>query len=83
MPRRFETELAMRQSVEGDIAGLRTLKKEYDSTNTILLQEATGLEKERAALRDAHQKVPFSQTWTLLSLEQHKNINLYDKLLYV
>uniref|UniRef100_A0A672K977 Keratin, type I cytoskeletal 47 kDa-like n=2 Tax=Sinocyclocheilus grahami TaxID=75366 RepID=A0A672K977_SINGR len=53
---KFETELAMRQSVEGDIAGLRTLKKEYDSTNAILLPEVTGLEKECAALRDAHQE---------------------------
>ncbi|XP_016336941.1 keratin, type I cytoskeletal 47 kDa isoform X2 [Sinocyclocheilus anshuiensis] len=53
---KFETELAMRQSVEGDIAGLRTLKKEYDSTNAVLLPEVTGLEKECAALRDAHQE---------------------------
>ncbi|XP_059410960.1 keratin, type I cytoskeletal 19 isoform X2 [Carassius carassius] len=53
---KFETELAMRQSVESDIAGLKTLKKEYNSTNAILLQEVTGLEKECAALRDAHQQ---------------------------
>ncbi|XP_052402748.1 keratin, type I cytoskeletal 47 kDa isoform X1 [Carassius gibelio] len=51
---KFETELAMRQSVESDIAGLKTLKREYSSTNAILLQEVTGLEKERAALKDAH-----------------------------
>lgn len=47
----------MRQSVEGDIAGLKTLKKEYDSTNTMLLQEVTGLGKECAALKDLHQEV--------------------------
>ncbi|XP_073697755.1 keratin, type I cytoskeletal 19 [Garra rufa] len=53
---KFETELAMRQSVEGDIAGLKALKKEYDSTNVVLLQELAGLEKECDAIRDAHQE---------------------------
>uniref|UniRef100_A0A9J7YBU6 Wu:fk65c09 n=1 Tax=Cyprinus carpio carpio TaxID=630221 RepID=A0A9J7YBU6_CYPCA len=53
---RFETELAMRQSVEGDIAGLKTLKTEYNSTNAVLLQEVKGLEKECTALKDAHQQ---------------------------
>ncbi|KAG1960118.1 keratin, type I cytoskeletal 47 kDa [Pimephales promelas] len=48
---KFETELSMRQSVEGDIAGLKALKKEYESTNSALLQEITGLTKECAALR--------------------------------
>lgn len=59
MLRRFETELAMRQSVEGDIAGLKTLKQEYDSTNVILLQELAGLEKQYDAVREAHQEVRF------------------------
>ncbi|RXN14569.1 type I cytoskeletal 47 kDa-like isoform X1 [Labeo rohita] len=53
---KFETELAMRQSVEGDIAGLKTLKQEYDSTNVILLQELAGLEKQYDAVREAHQE---------------------------
>uniref|UniRef100_A0A8C1LQZ7 Wu:fk65c09 n=1 Tax=Cyprinus carpio TaxID=7962 RepID=A0A8C1LQZ7_CYPCA len=53
---RFETELAMRQSVEGDIAGLKTLKTEYNSTNAVLLQEVKGLEKECTALKAAHQQ---------------------------
>ncbi|XP_077054238.1 keratin, type I cytoskeletal 19 [Siphateles boraxobius] len=48
---KFETELSMRQSVEGDIAGLKTLKKEYDSTNSVLLQELTGLTKECTDLK--------------------------------
>ncbi|KAK7160982.1 hypothetical protein R3I94_003831 [Phoxinus phoxinus] len=48
---KFETELSMRQSVEGDIAGLKALKKEYDSTNSVLLQEVTGLSEERTALK--------------------------------
>lgn len=66
---RFETELAMRQSVESDIAGLKTLKREYSSTNAILLQEVTGLEKERAALKDAHHQV---NTPSTLNSEEHK-----------
>lgn len=49
----------MRQSVEGDIAGLKSLKQEYDSTNVILLQELAGLEKQHDAIRDAHQEVRF------------------------
>ncbi|XP_042573445.1 keratin, type I cytoskeletal 47 kDa-like [Cyprinus carpio] len=53
---KFEAELAMRQSVEGDIAGLKTLKTEYNSTNAVLLQEVKGLEKECTALKDAHQQ---------------------------
>uniref|UniRef100_A0A8C1HZ55 Wu:fk65c09 n=1 Tax=Cyprinus carpio carpio TaxID=630221 RepID=A0A8C1HZ55_CYPCA len=53
---KFEAELAMRQSVEGDIAGLKTLKMEYNSTNAVLLQEVKGLEKECTALKDAHQQ---------------------------
>ncbi|ROL54847.1 Keratin, type I cuticular Ha5 [Anabarilius grahami] len=53
---KFETELAMRQSVEGDIAGLKTLKKEYESTNTMLQQERKALEKECSTLKKLHQK---------------------------
>ncbi|XP_051760431.1 keratin, type I cytoskeletal 47 kDa [Ctenopharyngodon idella] len=51
---KFETELAMRQSVESDIAGLKTLKKEYESTNTMLQQELTVLNKDCTALKSLH-----------------------------
>lgn len=47
----------MRQSVEGDIAGLKTLKKEYESTNTMLQQELTALYKECTDLKKLHQEV--------------------------
>ncbi|XP_048051623.1 keratin, type I cytoskeletal 47 kDa isoform X2 [Megalobrama amblycephala] len=53
---KFETELAMRQSVESDIAGLKTLKKEYESTNIMLQQELTALDKECTALKKLHQE---------------------------
>ncbi|XP_073764858.1 keratin, type I cytoskeletal 19 [Danio rerio] len=53
---KFETELAMVQSVEGDIAGLRSLKQEYDATNAALQTELTALGQERSAIRDAHQQ---------------------------
>ncbi|XP_067259524.1 keratin, type I cytoskeletal 47 kDa isoform X2 [Chanodichthys erythropterus] len=51
---KFETELAMRQSVESDIAGLKTLKKEYESTNIMLQQELTALDKECTDLKKLH-----------------------------
>ncbi|XDV17025.1 hypothetical protein PO909_016478 [Leuciscus waleckii] len=53
---KFETELSMRQSVERDIAGLKNLKKEYDSTNSVLLQEVTSLSEERTALKKLQQE---------------------------
>lgn len=53
---KFETELAMVQSVEGDIAGLRSLKQEYDATNAAMQTELTALGLERSTIRDAHQK---------------------------
>ncbi|XP_051559719.1 keratin, type I cytoskeletal 19 isoform X2 [Myxocyprinus asiaticus] len=53
---KYETELAMRQSVEGDIANLRSLKKEYDSVNATLLQEFKILSEERSTIKDIHQE---------------------------
>lgn len=47
----------MRQSVESDIAGLKTLKKEYESTNTMLQQELTVLNKDCTALKSLHHEV--------------------------
>lgn len=67
---RFETELAMRQSVESDIAGLKTLKKEYESTNTMLRQEVTALDKECATIKKLHQEVR-----TRFSANTHKHLS--------
>ncbi|TRY86175.1 hypothetical protein DNTS_030221, partial [Danionella cerebrum] len=53
---KFEAELGFRQALEGDIANLRSLKREYESTNAVLQQELSTLSQELHGLRESHQQ---------------------------
>ncbi|KAJ8384656.1 hypothetical protein AAFF_G00199880 [Aldrovandia affinis] len=53
---KFESEYNMRQSVEGDIAGLKALRTEYDFSNTALGQEYQLLQDERRTMIQAHEE---------------------------
>lgn len=54
---RYETEFGICQSVEGDIANLKALKKEYNATSEVLLHEVNTFEVELRNIKDAQQQV--------------------------
>ncbi|XP_036395541.1 keratin, type I cytoskeletal 47 kDa-like [Megalops cyprinoides] len=51
---KLESEYNMRQSVEGDIAGLKALRSEYEFSNTALNQELQMLAGELTAIKKNH-----------------------------
>ncbi|KAJ8264171.1 hypothetical protein GJAV_G00146010 [Gymnothorax javanicus] len=53
---KYETEYVMRQSVEGDIAGLKTLKTEYDLSIEALRQDFQVLTDELTTMRKVHEE---------------------------
>ncbi|KAL2086384.1 hypothetical protein ACEWY4_017443 [Coilia grayii] len=53
---KFESEVALRQTIEADVASLKGLKHEYDATNAGLVHEQQALEQERIAMQKAHQE---------------------------
>ncbi|XP_072513102.1 keratin, type I cytoskeletal 19 [Salminus brasiliensis] len=53
---KFENELAARQTVEGDIAALKALNREYDLASAALTQEYQILLKDRDMIHSTHQK---------------------------
>ncbi|XP_057187480.1 keratin, type I cytoskeletal 47 kDa-like isoform X2 [Triplophysa rosa] len=53
---KYETEFGICQSVEGDIANLKALKKEYNATSDVLLHEVNTFEVELKNIKDAHQQ---------------------------
>ncbi|XP_067115064.1 keratin, type I cytoskeletal 15 [Osmerus mordax] len=53
---KWETEMSVRQTVEGDIAGLRALQRDYNSANQALVQDLNLLMEEHATTMTIHQQ---------------------------
>uniref|UniRef100_A0A8B9HY29 Wu:fk65c09 n=1 Tax=Astyanax mexicanus TaxID=7994 RepID=A0A8B9HY29_ASTMX len=53
---KYENELAVRQTVEGDVAALKALRREYELNSATLLQEFQILLKDRDTINTNHQK---------------------------
>uniref|UniRef100_UPI003AAEFCA5 keratin, type I cytoskeletal 19 n=1 Tax=Centroberyx gerrardi TaxID=166262 RepID=UPI003AAEFCA5 len=70
---RWETELSMRQTVEGDIAGLRALQRDYDLANQAMMQDLQSLTEEYMALKKNHQQELLSVRGNLTG---HINVNV-------
>uniref|UniRef100_W5MJH8 Keratin, type I cytoskeletal 13 n=1 Tax=Lepisosteus oculatus TaxID=7918 RepID=W5MJH8_LEPOC len=51
---KYETEYSLRQAVETDINGLKGLKKEYEITQSTLMQDVEALKEEMDFLRKNH-----------------------------
>ncbi|XP_071399202.1 keratin, type I cytoskeletal 19 [Centroberyx affinis] len=70
---RWETELSMRQTVEGDIAGLRALQRDYDLANQAMMQDLQSLTEEYMALKKNHQQELLSVRGNLMG---HIDVNV-------
>ncbi|XP_073722532.1 keratin, type I cytoskeletal 19 [Misgurnus anguillicaudatus] len=53
---KYETELGIRQSVEADIANLKVLKKEYETTTDVLQHEVNVFTSELKNVKDTYQQ---------------------------